>query len=96
MKSLKVQSFSVDSSRSLLFRDGDPKREGRFTSGFVVTPFGVVGVWMWSDDSRGETSYTFGFDGRDYQAFEDRARTPRGIAIMAGRFARKIAQGWRP
>ncbi len=80
-------------------RSGKDGGEPLEVSGTVMTPHGFVRAYSWSPapeapPSKAEphSSYTIVIKGRCYYAGERRARTLRGLVIMAGKFARKVAQ----
>lgn len=61
--------------------------------GHVVTPVGIVVVSSWLEETewRGASSYRFVFGGALHMRWEARSRTMRGLAIMAHRWAKRIA-----
>ena len=63
--------------------------EGERTHGFVVTPVGVVGVSSYKSEGHPLSIYDFACHGRNYRRWEPRARTRRGLAIEAHRFAKR-------
>ena len=79
-------SFAVGQSHSNIYhrqRDGYEWYEGN-----LVTPLGFVSVY--TDDRC--ASYAFIWRGRKWYFSEYRGRTPRGLAIAAGKFARRIVR----
>lgn len=56
--------------------------------GYVVTWDGIVHVW----GTAGSSTYLFVLEGVAYWRTERRRRTARGLAIMAGKFAREITE----
>lgn len=67
---------------------------GDWLEGVVRTPEGLVEVYSQAAHGRhrGCTSYRFQLDGRIYTQTEPGARTKRGLAIMAAKFAREKYQ----
>ena len=69
---------------------GDPRR---WLSGAVLTPYGIVDVYSQghNDSREARSGYTFVHNGRAFMMTECVARSQRGLATIAGRFARRIA-----
>lgn len=66
-----------------------------YSEGPVRTPHGIVFVQSWGYSSNGgeQTFYETIIDGKSYHTHENRTRTPRGYAIMAGKWIDHVVQG---
>lgn len=82
MRRTEDYDFAIDRSSLTIVSFG----EGPGQFGFVTTPAGIVGVYA---DSEVVVLY-FCVDGREYRRTYRGALTERGIATVAGRFAREL------
>ena len=82
---LLEESFAIDGSRSRITRN--ETQSGYWYGGDVVTEFGIVSIY----GEAGHSRFDFAWKGRHYLRHENRGRTPRGLAIEATKFARRIA-----
>ena len=86
---LNIQSWKQVGNHSCITRE---EWDGTsWYSGEVGTPHGFVSVYSQGlDGDNPSTSYRAIYRGRYYYATEKTAHTPRGLAITAGRFMRKV------
>lgn len=91
-------SSKVFGARSSVEQHGDAEG-GYYYDGAVFTPDGIVLVYSqgWHTGGRLKPASTFRVvvRGREYAEVHDHAYTPRALAVIARRFARKIAAGGR-
>lgn len=84
-------SMKITDTRGRVMTHG---REGqRYLDGNVLTPYGIVSAYAQGhgDGYLPSSSYQIIHKGRLYSRQEPVARTRRGLAIMAAKFAKEIA-----
>ena len=85
----RVERFRVSRTHASLFTD--KWTNGVLRSGYIVTRFGVVGAWTFEPHGpcdRAETFLSVVINGIEHRMFENKSYSPRGLATVAGRFAR--------
>lgn len=98
---VQVENWSRAIARSIggFRRDSYTDPQGRTShslEGVTTTPFGFVyaySVWDEADPGKDQTRIEFVWREREHVRQLNRAYTNRGLATLAARFAREIAQG---
>ena len=92
MKRVRPQNESYSITRSAAVVERRPATDGFYLYGTVRTINGIVEVYTDHVPGRPFTCLTFVRDCRQYRrSWRGRSFTPRGLAIVAGRFAAEIA-----
>lgn len=90
-----VMSSAVDGVRGSVYAAATSEGRRVHHEGHVATPHGYVLVFSDPEalNDHGWTSLRFIWRGRTWYYTEKRAHSPRGCAILAGRFVRDVVAG---